>query len=294
MVEPQKDSALRTYYGYYVDSCDPPGEITPPSRLVVGSIGERKGAHVWGVPGTIRQKPEAAIQPTPTKPVKVPPLAQLPAIQATPTKSEKVTPLAQLPSYGHVTIRSANCAVLMNGPQQPGALCAECTDTKRFLQKKANKQKDPRKPASTKTHNSRLSPDQMEHKVELLKRGRRNAERRCERLVKSWCASLEDAPPSQVQEIHDLHMTHKKEFFEEFSAAKNKDSEYAEVMRAVWADVEKSITLQADGKSTKAMRYSPLTLKWCLARYLHGKKSYPWLECLDAQATANSVLAGAV
>jgi hypothetical protein len=22
------------------------------------------------------------------------------------------------------------------------------------------------------------------------------------------------------------------------------------------------------------MRYSPLTLKWCLARYLHGKKSY--------------------
>lgn len=144
MVEPQKDCALRAYYGYYVDSCDPPGEITPPSRLVVGSIGERKGAHVWGVPGTIRQKPEAAIQPTPTKPVKVPPLAQLPAIQATPTKSEKVTPLAQLPSYGHVTIRSANCAVLMNGPQQPGALCAECTDTKRFLQKKANKQKDPR------------------------------------------------------------------------------------------------------------------------------------------------------
>jgi hypothetical protein len=38
-------------------------------------------------------------------------------------------------------------------------------------------------------------------------------------------------------------MTHKKEFFEEFSAAKNKDSEYAEVMRSVWAGVEKSITL---------------------------------------------------
>jgi hypothetical protein len=132
VVEPQKDSALRTYYGYYVDSCDPPGEITPPSRLVVGSVGERKGAYVWGVPGTIRQKPEAAIQPTPTKPVKVPPLAQLPAIQATPTKSEKVPPLAQLPSYGHVTIRSANCAVLMNGPRQPGALCAECLTTKRF------------------------------------------------------------------------------------------------------------------------------------------------------------------
>jgi hypothetical protein len=192
--EPQ-GGALHKYYGYYVDTCDKPGEDGFPSRLIMGSVGKKKDVHVWHRPGYNCGD----------------------VVQSTPTKQEKA--LKQRQSYDHVTIRSAGCAMLVDPDAQlkGGVLCSGCKAVKTKLQKKAAKQQDPRKPASAQANISTFSPAQLGERVQHLQRTCKNLTQKCKRLIKRWCDSLEEAPPSQVQEIYDLHMEHKDKFFQEFS-----------------------------------------------------------------------------
>jgi hypothetical protein len=116
------------------------------------------------------------------------------------------------------------------------------------------------------TSNSKLTTSELLAKVERQSQQCRSANesKRVRRLVKKHKSS---APflcdKIQQEDFAKIFLGSDDAFQSEFA---EENDEFALVMKAVWCDQLKWMKLAEKGKSVRAMRYHPLTLRWALMR----------------------------